>query len=124
MSRFPCQLFCFILCCMLSISAVGQTASISGQVSYANTFVAFATVKLIPGPQSVVSDSAGAFSFTNLKPGTYNLRVSRIGFTEMNQVVKLRPEDSLNLHVEMLAAEGNMNEVVVTGTLKEVRRME
>lgn len=116
--------FILFLCCTIHFTAMGQGSTLSGKLSNSFGHAEYATIRLSPGNFSAVSDSLGGFEFSGLEAGDYKLRISRIGFTDINQLVKIKQNDTLFLEVEMVALAGSMNEVVVTGTLKEVKRME
>lgn len=65
------------------ISAVAQTnrSMIVGTVTdSAQAILPGATVVVDPGGLTATADSAAQFTFTNVAPGTYNLKVSYVGF--------------------------------------------
>jgi len=59
-------------------------ASLSGQITDASTGAPIdgATVKM--GDLSTASDSAGNYSFANIAPGSYPLKVTKSGYQEVN----------------------------------------
>ena len=103
--------------------ATGQPSSISGYITTATNAVEAASVRIKPGT-GVISDSTGFYSFKNLKPGSYSVSFSRVGYINQTKTISLKNGEEKLLNIELTGADGNMNEVVVTGTLKEVKRME
>jgi hypothetical protein len=76
-----------LLALLVSAPAAAQVGRVRGHVYAAadRTPAAYALVRLTPvgtrAPRrSVLSDSAGAFSFEAVEPGTYRLSLERIGF--------------------------------------------
>lgn len=77
-------------------------------------------VNLVVGGAAVMSGSDGRFTVTGLAPGSHSLRLSAIGY-QPRTVTVVMPRDSLigDLAIERSAAA--LGEMVVTGTLAEVR---
>jgi TonB-dependent receptor len=66
------------------VSAVAQTgrSMIVGTVTdSAQAILPGATVVVDPGGLTATADSAGQFTFANMVPGTYNIKVSYVGFS-------------------------------------------
>ena len=101
----------------------GQQSSLSGYIMVGKKAVEAASVRIKQGA-GVLSDSMGFFSLKNLKPGSYSVLFSRVGYINQTKTISLKDGEEKLLNIELTEADGNMNEVVVTGTLKEVKRME
>lgn len=116
----------FLALLMLFPAMVGlcQTASISGNISSEATGVAAATIRISKTSIGTVSDSMGFYRLEKLPAGAYTLSVSRIGFLTMAKHLHIKEGDSVTVNFEMHETKSSMDEVVVTGTLKEVKRME
>jgi hypothetical protein len=72
------------------ITAVAQTnrSMIIGTVTdSAQALLPGATVQLDPGGLSTTADSSGQFTFANVAPGTYTVRVSYVGFSSSSTPV-------------------------------------
>src|SRR4029077_6475286 len=70
------------LLCSSPAAAQARTGAISGTVTdTSQAILPGANVKLDPGNASVVSDSQGQFTITNVVPGTYTVRVDYVGFS-------------------------------------------
>ncbi len=115
-----------VLAWLLALSSISyaQTAQLSGVIRSGNKPVAFATVALEKTRFGTQADSTGRFSFTNLPDGRYQLQVSAVGFQRFARTVDLRADKPTSLDIELTATSNTLNEVVVSGTLKEVSRME
>ena len=101
-----------------------QSAVVKGSVLARETGVPGVTVLLSPGGRGTTTDSSGDFSFTQLQGGNYTLRYSMIGYSKGSQKITLTAGDTLSLSINLEEDKEQMEEVVVTGTLKEVRRIE
>ncbi|MEO6734603.1 MAG: TonB-dependent receptor, partial [Ferruginibacter sp.] len=104
--------------------AVAQSASISGTVYTEGRALQSANVTLANTPVGSVTDSAGIFLLTNIKAGSYTLKVSCIGYNGLTKKITVETGNNSSLDLELVKKEAQMDEVVVTGTLKEVRRIE
>ncbi len=107
------------------ISGLAQkNASITGSVIDKNSQSPLAniTIQLIPGSQTVLSDTSGNFRFTEIAPGTYNLLFSGVGFqtkTLSNIVVTTGNISTLNVELETDVKE--LGNVTVTGRRNSAR---
>ena len=71
------------------------------------------------------SDTEGVFKIQDLPSGNHILVASAVGFQKYEQPISLKPADkTLIVHIKMQSADERLEEVVVTGTMKEVRRSE
>ncbi len=69
--------------------------------------------------QSVLSDSSGAFRFTNLPPNPYHLEIHASGFADFSQDVVIR--NALPVHVDAkLALAGSTTSVTVEGVAESI----
>ncbi len=82
-----------------------------------------ATVFLVEQKKLISTDSAGNFSFLGLKPATYQLKVSLLGYRTQNLKVNLVNDTTL-VQILLDPLDEKLNEVVITGTQKEVNRLE
>jgi outer membrane receptor for ferrienterochelin and colicin len=112
-------IFILTLCC-----ATAQNASIYGTVVNKNSqaLLRSIAVELNPGNRTTLTDSAGAFQFTAIEPGSYNLRLSGVGYqtrTLTNIVVTTGNITTLNIELE--AGVKELDNVTVTGRRNTVR---
>ena len=99
----------FIFIFLVTILEAQPLGSLTGTVTDKNTLqpVPGASVKLSNG-QSIITDSAGRFSFTPLAVGTYGLTITSIGYKDnqlFNLVITSGNDIVLNIEMETLSQE-------------------
>lgn len=98
---------------------IGQTGNISGIVSSETERVPFANVGLIGTSLGGACDVDGKYNITNIPVGKYTIQVSAIGFKTFKQEIEVKSgANTLNFNMEKTGT--SLDEVVVTGTLKEI----
>ncbi len=117
------NLFVLAVLCLLSTAILAQTPArftLQGQaVDTLSAPLASSTVMLLnPKDSSLVNygraDEKGAFTFKNLKSGTYLLKISYVGFLPYNQLVKPTGEATIDLgELKMKPITKELFEVVV-----------
>ena len=118
-----------ITCIFLFISIssiVAQSGTIRGVILDNNGQpLPFANVVLKEKNIGKASDTEGGYRFDNLSLGTHTLMVSAIGFIKSEQkIVLTNAANSLIVNVKLTPNDEQLSEVVVTGTMREVRRSE
>lgn len=99
-----------------------QSYSISGTVSSQETPLPFANVVIKKATKGTVADTNGKFTIENLIPGAYIIEASFTGYTSLKRKITIIDQNEIvNFNLEEAKL---LDEVVVTGTLKQVRRME
>ena len=115
--------FLFTLGLILSFTfAGGQTVSVSGFIKNDTLPAEAVTVRILN--RGTVSDSLGNYYFSDLKPGSYTISFSKVGYTGITKKIFLKAGENIVFNTELLQNRVSLDEVVVTGTLKEVKRME
>jgi outer membrane receptor for ferrienterochelin and colicins len=83
----------------------------------------YANIVLKKSTQTTASNEDGLYSFKNLAAGNYEIAVSYTGFTSESRNISL--SDSTEVVLDFNLKENNyLNEVVITGTMKPVSRLE
>lgn len=96
--------------------AQDNSGVIKGRVfnSRTNEGVPFATIQIWGTTIGAVTDFEGNFSFTGVKPGFVELRVSSVGFkTYISSAVMVTNSNQVNVEIPLEEAEINIGEVVV-----------
>lgn len=101
-----------------------QNASIKGIVKSDTTLVGFASVGFVGTNIGTNTNDKGYYKIDNIKPGKYMLRVSGIGYRSFEKIVTLKENDMMTLSVNLISDELGLDEVVVTGTMKEISKLE
>ncbi|MDQ1167991.1 TonB-dependent receptor [Flavobacterium sp. SORGH_AS_0622] len=69
-------------------------------------------------------DSLGFYKLENVPTGSYKIAVTSSGFKTITQKISIIENQNLNLDFELNEDQNELNEVVVSGTLKAVKRLE
>jgi outer membrane receptor for ferrienterochelin and colicins len=107
-----------------SLEGVAQTGSIKGKVISEGTFVSSVNITVLGDERITKSDSAGVYSFLNIPVGEYRLQVTGVGFKKMEKSVVVKQDGTATLNFDLSNFQTSLDEVVVTGTLKAVNRLE
>ncbi|WP_372935744.1 TonB-dependent receptor domain-containing protein [Seonamhaeicola sp.] len=95
---------------------------ISGRVFSNEQPLPFANVYIKEIQKGTITDENGFYSINNIKKGQYNLIASFTGYkTQKKRITVNNKNININFHLNELAI---LDEVVVTGTLKAVSRLE
>jgi outer membrane receptor for ferrienterochelin and colicins len=101
-----------------------QTASITGKILSEGKLVEFANVVLKGTQMIAVTDTSGMYQIKNIPVGSYQVEVSALGFNKISKSIALKAEENLNIDFDLIANNSLLNEIVISGTLKEVNRLE
>jgi outer membrane receptor for ferrienterochelin and colicins len=113
------KLLLLILLMSLSSTVYSQLANISGHINLPDSSSLEGATVVIKGTTSgAVSDNEGYYNVKKVKPGTYILRVSLLGFETQEKSVTVRVGDNIEDFI-LKESDINLNEVVVTGTKSE-----
>ena len=120
----------FTLVFVLLLSGFGlqrvtaQTGSISGKIISEGIPVTAVSIAVVGNERVTLSDSSGVYSFLNIPVGTYQLQVSGVGYKKMLKSVLVKQDEKAILNFDLSNFQTSLDEVVVTGTLKAVNRLE
>ncbi|GGW56546.1 TonB-dependent receptor [Winogradskyella epiphytica] len=95
---------------------------INGKVTSEGSELPLANVYLQNTTKGATSDKNGHFIINNLTPGTYTISASFTGYTTQKKTIKITNED-LTIDFD-LNYNDSLDEVIITGTLKAVSRLE
>lgn len=127
MSRqyFQIKSLWLILALHIPFILIGQSHSISGQITDEEGPLPYANVILLGTPYGTVAQEDGRFLIEAIPTGTYKLRASNIGYLAYNQLITLASTENSQLSISLeVDPTSTVDEVVITGTLKEVSRRE
>ncbi|MFN8253518.1 MAG: TonB-dependent receptor [Ferruginibacter sp.] len=103
--------------------AGAQGIALEGTVKGKSGPVASATVTILPLKKTVVTDSAGHFIMHQLPEGKYRLLVSAVDHEKTVRDIILK-KPATTAEIVLTASEKIMNEVVVSGTMKAISKMD
>ena len=101
-----------------------QSLDFKGKIVSDGTPIPFAIVTIKETKLSIQTDNDGRFVFKNMVNDSFTLTIKAIGFESKS--LKYFKKNILNntIEINLLAIENELNEVVVSGTLKEISRKE
>ena len=82
------------------------------------------TVSLLNTDFKTQTDSLGFYKLENIPGGNYKIQVSTEGFKIQTRKISILEKENINLDFELKEDNNELNEVVVSGTLKAVKRLE
>lgn len=111
-----------ILSPLLPLSLFAQT-SVKGKITAEGAPLEFASVLLIKTSWNTTTDSLGNYSLNNIAKGEYHIKISHAGFKSQQRKITVTDCAETVLNFD-LKADNALDEIVVTGTLKAVNRLE
>lgn len=110
--------FCFFLLAATSISAQ-ERASIKGQISLNSDESPENISVVLKGTKSgTTTDDSGNYILKNIKPGTYTIKVSSIGYITQEKTIVLKEGDNLTQNFSISTNSEDLTEVVVNSGKK------
>lgn len=104
---------------------IAQTGTIKGRVSSNDKHLEFANVVLEGTPFGGTTNEEGFFQITNVAYGTYRLKVSMIGYEmQLKSITVSSSQPLLMLDIALDESSSSLDEVVISGTMKEVSKLE
>lgn len=98
----------------------GNTGIIKGTVTDKNEPVPFANIGLIGTKLGTSADVDGNFTIKNVPAGNYTLQVSAVGFKNYRKSIVVKENQTITVNASIEKTATQMDEFVVTGTLKEI----
>lgn len=118
------KLFLILLLFGLQISFAQETSTISGYISGEGHKLQLVNVQLTGTKHKTVTDSLGYYKLENVAVGNYTIQVSQVGFQTIKKKIEVIKDSIQSYDFELTDNENQLNEVVVSGTLKAVKRLE
>lgn len=97
---------------------------IKGQVKSNGEAVEFAAVLLEKTSFGAVTDESGAFSIGDVPPGDYVMKISYVGYLSDSRKITVRSGETLTIEAELKEDASLLEEVVISGTMKEVTKLQ
>jgi outer membrane receptor for ferrienterochelin and colicins len=101
-----------------------ENISITGLITHKTSTIKKATVEILGTSYETQTDSLGSYAFLDIPQGNYKIVVTATGFTTQRKNVFLKNKEKKQLNFELQQDDNELNEVVVSGTLKAVKRLE
>ena len=120
--KFLYILSAFVL--FIALNAQAQTSLIKGNIYCGNNTIKAAKVNIVGLPLMCLTDSLGNYTFKNLSASSYKIKVTAIGYLPITKVIMVKENEKIITNIALTKTQNNISEIVITGTLKEVRRVE
>jgi outer membrane receptor for ferrienterochelin and colicins len=118
------KLYALLVFLTLHFGYSQEKTSLSGFVSSEKKEVLGAHILLIGTKYATQTDSLGNYTISNITEGNYKIQITAVGFQTLKKNVTLRSNENNILDFELTNTDNQLNEVVVSGTLKPVKRLE
>ena len=105
------------------IAEAQEKKSISGIIASDGIVLADADVRIIGTKFTSSSDDLGFYKIENIPSGNYKIQVSYVGNKTLRKTISVKTED-LVVDFELENDANSLDEIVVSGTLKPVSRLE
>lgn len=112
----------FFICFTFFISA--QQGLIKGIVIADNKPIHKVSVVLIGTSYSTITDSLGQFTFEDIPNASYKIRVLSLDHHKNEKTITLKNNDTLHITLELFSNAKELEQVVISGTMKEITRSE
>ncbi|MDX6190368.1 TonB-dependent receptor [Flavobacterium sp. Fl-318] len=114
--------YLFLVLFLFSAKMV-HSQTISGKVNRDND-AQLIKITLLNTAFKTEADSLGYYKLESIPQGEYKIQVTSMGFKPVTQRILVAENEKLNLDFELKDNDNELNEVVVSGTLKPVKRLE
>ncbi len=114
------MVFLFFFCKSLG----QQIGTISGKITSGSEQVERANITVLNSKIAVVSDSLGYYKIENIAADNYKIQISSMGFESIRKTILVRKNENTISNFDLKRTDNQLNEVVVSGTLKAVKRLE
>ncbi len=109
---------------LVSLVSQAQTATLKGKVTDESQAIEFANVFLKGTQIGSPTDTSGSFLIQNIPVGTYQVNVTAIGYDKTEKTITLKENETTELNFELTSNTSILDEVVISGTMKEVSKLE
>lgn len=113
----------FLSFLIVSGTVCAQNSMIHGIVSSGGKPIPFANIRLENISISTSADTGGQYTLDKLQAGKYTVLASAMGFSQLSRTIIIKDNESMVLNFTLRDTGASLDEVVVTGTMKEVSRL-
>lgn len=111
------RIFTLLFLVSISFLSQAQTGILSGRIIDESKIPLTGATINIPNVQGTISDVDGYYSLQNLKPGTYTVEISYLGYENFDQQVEISEGINTVLDAELVPGM-SLQEVVITSQLR------
>jgi outer membrane receptor for ferrienterochelin and colicins len=117
-------LFLIITIFTLELTYSQENTAVKGMVMHKSTPIENATVEITGTIFNSQTDSKGIYTLENIPKGNYKILVTAVGYKTQRKNLTILTPEQIQLNFELQTDDNELNEVVVSGTLKAVKRLE
>jgi outer membrane receptor for ferrienterochelin and colicins len=117
-------LFSILITFALQLTYSQENIAVKGTVMHKSTPIENAAVEIISANLNTQTDNKGNYSFQNIPNGNYKILVTAVGYKTQRKNLAIQSSAPMQLDFELQTDDNELNEVVVSGTLKAVKRLE
>lgn len=119
-----CKWLMAVIMVVVSFSAQAQMATINGRVASGESPVEFAHVILKGTQTGAVADENGNYQMIKIPAGTYSVEAVAMGYHRTEQTITVQSGEVAILNFTLEENSATLGEVVISGTMKEVSKLE
>ncbi len=116
-------LFLFLVSCFLWLSCHSQEIYIKGRITSDSEAVPFANITIRNTSIGNSTDSNGYYQLRITTYGTYEVIASALGYQTAKRIITISDDKEYLLDIVLKQAIETLDDIVVSGTLKPVRRL-
>ncbi len=117
------QIITLLFTCV-SFFLSAQQGVITGRVIADNKPIQKVNVVLVGTSYSTITDSLGQFTFEKIPNASYKIRVLSLDHHKNEKTITLKNKDTLHITLELFSNAKELEQVVISGTMKEITRSE
>jgi outer membrane receptor for ferrienterochelin and colicins len=114
----------FLVCLLFMMYCPAQKTEVSGRITHQDIPIPFVNIVLGKSGLGTSSDENGYFMLRDVPGGEYQLHITAVGYQPWSRKIKVSDKPLRNLNISLIAASEELEEYVITGTLKAVNRLE
>lgn len=118
--------FSAIVLFLLSFAAPvwSQSNGISGKVTAEGKPIEFAQIGILGTAFGTSTDSNGIYRLRNIPAGKYTIKLNALGYKLIEKTIIIKANEQLTWNADLTNFQNTLNDIVISGTLKEVIRTE
>ena len=113
-----------LVCFTVLSNTFGQNAEIIGMATENSIPVPFVNIYLEGTTLGTATDEEGNYTLKGIPPGDYKLNATILGYLPFSKKITLKGYEKKSIPIRLNTASEQLDETVVTGTLKSVNRLE
>ena len=104
---------------LLLFGLTAKAAEIKGVIICKDKAVSFANIIILATKIGTQADEDGKFTIKNAPNGKQTIQISSVGYKTKQLTISILENKITNLNIEIEEENAQLNEVVITGTMKE-----